>query len=470
MQVEDDDGGAPPEAAAAAAAEELRLDGNAAFSAKKWNLAIKKYNSSIELDGSSKYSAKVYSNLAAALCKVSKYDDAYEAAKQGTKVDVDWAKGHWRLGVVCELQKDYLHSFTSYAKAVELAPEEAAFITAKEKMMKRLGCTEKRDADGKMSLTIELPPTSTNFIGDPPAIIAWERALKRTNNFANHEAFLPNRWEEKSEYWLLAGLNQWFRAMTKQLGQLADLPHPKNGGITQKVDAIKMALHKGQISTEDYTCQRRKIIGVPPSTGEELNEFMAALTLLMGDHIPVESRDDGRERFVSSPPWIWYMRTRQFVAIQELLCREVLHLKMMGEMDGKTTIMWDGVKSKEVEIVISPAMCAMAKSFWVGICGNKDIVAKEGTPEKVVAYIKKRLKGGLTWEENNGIRRFISSVYRGTVLSAWVARLTAGLGVALRYFKWANRFIDLADETWKVSESGNYNKYGSSFRKSFRVW
>ena len=162
-------------------AEELRLEGNAAFSAKKWNDAVKKYRASIDLDGSSPASAKVYSNLAAALCKLSKYDDAREAAKKATEVDPNWAKGHWRLGVVNELQKDFLNSYTNYRNACDLDPNEATLVKAKEKMMKRLGCTEKKDADGMISMCVDLPPTSTSFNGDPPALIAWERLLKRNN-------------------------------------------------------------------------------------------------------------------------------------------------------------------------------------------------------------------------------------------------------------------------------------------------
>ncbi len=35
--------------------------------------------------------------------------------------------------------------------------------------------------------------------------------------------------------------------------------------------------------------------------------------------------------------------------------------------------------------------------------------------------------------------------------------------------KWARRFISLADEEWKVSKTGNYEKFGATFRKSFQV-
>lgn len=465
---------------AAASAEDLRLEGNAAFSAKKWNGAIKKYRASLALDGSSPASAKVYSNLAAALCKLSKYDDAHAAAQKATEVDPDWAKGHWRLGVVNELQKDFLHSFTSYSKAVELDPNEGAFVKAKEKIMKRLGCTEETDADGKKSVVIELPPTSTSFNGDPPAIIAWKRLLKRSNNLRNTDALLPKRWEDTSEHWMQQYLAQWCRGMTMQLGQLADLPHPDNGGITQKVDEIKEAFQSGKISREQFIMLRQRITGVPSANGEERDEMIGALTSLMGDHIPLESRTDGGEGFVPSPPWLKYLRPKQMIAIQDLLCREVLSLTMMGDggknvVDGVQVFGGGNVNASDDEdnmIVISPGLLVMANSFWQGTCGNPNgMTAKEGTPEEVVAYIKKRLnERGVTWDEtNNGMRKYVSSVYRGTVLSAWLARVTLGLGSGLRYFRWANKFIDLADETWRVTQSGNYTKYGVSFRKSFRV-
>ena len=118
-------------------AEDLRLQGNTAFAGKKWKNAVKKYRESIKLDGSSAASAKVYSNLAASLCKLCKYDDAYEVAKMAPKVNPEWAKGHWRLGVVLELQKLFMHALTSYEMAVERAPDEPIFVEAVDKMLQR---------------------------------------------------------------------------------------------------------------------------------------------------------------------------------------------------------------------------------------------------------------------------------------------------------------------------------------------
>jgi hypothetical protein len=413
----------------------------------------------------------VYSNLAAALCKLSKYDDAHVAAKKATEVDPDWAKGHWRLGVVNELQKDFLHSFSSYGKAAELDPTEETFVKAKEKMMKRLGCTEKTDNDGNKSIVVELPPTSITDTDKIPAIVAWERLLKRTNNLSNADQFLPKYWGDTSEHWMQSSLNQWFRGMYPLLGQLADIPH-KSHSLTDKVDELKKAVQAGQMTMEQYSIARQRITGVPTAMGQEMDELIGALTSLMGDHIPLESRDDGKERFVPSPPWLRYLRPKQMIAIQDLLCRDVLNLKMTGKNnDGMQAYDGRNASQDKEMIVISPGLLDMANSFWQGTCGNSSgITAEEGTPEEVVAYIKRRLdEGGVTWDQNNGMRKYVSSVYRGTVLSAWLARVTLGLGVASRNFRWATKFIDLADETWNVTQSGNYSKYGSSFRKSFRV-
>lgn len=260
-----------------------------------------------------------------------------------------------------------------------------------------------------------------------------------------------------------------------QLGQLADLPHPDNGGITQKVDKIKEALQAGKLSREQFIMLRERITGVPSANGEERDELIGALTSLMGDHIPLESRTDGGEGFVPSPPWLKYLRPKQLLAMQDLLCREVLSLTMMGKNVDGVQVFGRGNANASYEdnmIVISPGLLAMANSFWQGTLGNPTgMTAKEGTPEEVVAYIKKKLnERGVTWDQtNNGMRKYVSSVYRGTVLSAWLARVTLGLGSGLRYFRWANKFIDLADETWKVTQSGNYTNYGVSFRKSFCV-
>lgn len=109
-------------------AEQLRLQGNDAFGLKDWKGAIEIYQASIEIDADSKNSAKVYSNLAVALCKISRYDDAADAAEKATQVDPDWSKAWWRRGVVAELQKNFMRALSHYEKATGLSPNEPVFV------------------------------------------------------------------------------------------------------------------------------------------------------------------------------------------------------------------------------------------------------------------------------------------------------------------------------------------------------
>ena len=112
--------------------------------------------------------AKVYSNLAAALCKLGKYDDALEAAQNATKVNTEWAKGYWRLGSVYELKKDFLHALNNYEKAVENDPDEGVYNKAFKRMLERLGCEKKKGEEGCWS--VQLPVSFQNCISGSFAI------------------------------------------------------------------------------------------------------------------------------------------------------------------------------------------------------------------------------------------------------------------------------------------------------------
>ena len=112
--------------------------------------------------------AKVYSNLAAALCKLGKYDDALEAAQNATKVNPEWTKGYWRLGSVYELKKDFLHALNNYEKAVENDPDEGVYNKAFKRMLERIGCEKKKGEEGCWS--VQLPVSFQNCISGSFAI------------------------------------------------------------------------------------------------------------------------------------------------------------------------------------------------------------------------------------------------------------------------------------------------------------
>eukprot|EP00956_Cyclotella_meneghiniana_P000246 scaffold308_cov52-Cyclotella_meneghiniana.AAC.5 len=200
-------------------AEDLRLQGNAAFSSQDWATAVDRYQRSIDIDGVSKSSAKVYSNLAAALCKTSKYEEAHQAATKATQLDPGWAKAHWRLGVVLELQKDFISSLKCYEKAVELDPNESAYRVSVSKMLKRIGYQGEDTPDG---LRIINPPSGGDGskMKTLPLYIAWQRFKEATNDLTEMEKGFPVNFNPKEDYvksekWMAYGMYQWHSAMTR---------------------------------------------------------------------------------------------------------------------------------------------------------------------------------------------------------------------------------------------------------------
>lgn len=402
--------------------------------------------------------AKVNSNLAAALSKLAKYDDAYEAAKAATKVDPQWSKAHWRLGTVLELQKDFLNATCSYERAVELEPEVPVYKKAFKRMLGRLGCETKDGGDGKV-WTVGLPVTSKHRSDtEPPCMVVWNRIMKKTNNLEDMEQSFPEYSDGKitSEQWLGQALYYWHGAMQRQLGELA------NGTeMGSKLEELKRQMARGNMSKVEFDTKRLQLTGVPPTQGTEFSDMLNALTYTAGEQIPLESQP---ARLVPSPPWLEGYRHQQATAVHMVVYYSLLNCRhtLSGTDFGNTD--WTGGE----DLVLSQAICNSARSFLANAGQNGNAVPEEGvSPEDAVEFIKKKLREGKTWEL--GVRKYVSFLYRGTVLAAWQSRLMVGLGVALKDLKWANKFIKLADKEWKVTENESYETHGVTFRKSFQV-
>jgi small glutamine-rich tetratricopeptide repeat-containing protein alpha len=76
-------------------AEALKMEGNAAISAKSYSLAIQKYSEAIALDPSNPV---YYSNRAAAYSAEGSHEKAVEDAQESLKRDPKFVRGYSRLG------------------------------------------------------------------------------------------------------------------------------------------------------------------------------------------------------------------------------------------------------------------------------------------------------------------------------------------------------------------------------------
>ena len=117
------------------------------------------------------------------------------------------------------------------------------------------------------------------------------------------------------------------------------------------------------------------------------------------------------------------------------------------------------------DMILSPSVYTNQSTYF----GNTDQPqkpsrGKEGSPQEVLDYCKRKLSEGITWD--GGMRQFIALIYQGTILHGVQIRMMGQIGEAAKGFKWARNFIALADAEWKVSQWGNYDEKGSFFRKS----
>lgn len=92
---------------------------------------------------------------------------------------------------------------------------------------------------------------------------------------------------------------------------------------------------------------------------------------------------------------------------------------------------------------------------------------KIGTPKEAFSCCLDKLRSGVTFDD--GLRRYISLLYRGTVVFSLIIRIHGMFDKFCAYLRWAREFIELADEHFQVRETGNYTEMGSCFRASFQI-
>ena len=333
-------------------------------------------------------------------------------------------------------------------------------------MMKRLDTTE--DPDGAYS--VKMPPTNLSCKDGEqntlPCFIAWERFKKKTNNKPSKRGFpdyIMQGNDITSGLWIAYGMNMWYVAMSKALGELCTLPHHKLSRMRDKMIELKTLRQRNLITEMEFNIKRFELTGQPPLDGMEHYEFLSCITVMGGDYVPIEF---GGGKFIPSPPWLKWYQPQQVIALHMTNYFKIIGIRhRLGGINVATTD-WKG----GVQLVLSPAIVGSIKCFMASTGDQEDtmIDKEEGSPEEAVEFAKKMLASGVTWED--GVREYVGFVYRGTVLAAWVSCRLEGLGKGIKGFKWARKYLELADEEWNVSKGHqDYNKYGVTFQPTFRL-
>jgi len=120
-------------------ADRLKGEGNKAMARKQYEKAVKYYSKALRLAPAG-YSSHVYfSNRAAALCYLERYEEAELDAERSLALNPDYGKAHARLGLSRYFLRDYDGAVEAYESALHYDPSNAASKNYLAKAKLKLG-------------------------------------------------------------------------------------------------------------------------------------------------------------------------------------------------------------------------------------------------------------------------------------------------------------------------------------------
>ncbi|CAN6460912.1 unnamed protein product [Victoria cruziana] len=104
-------------------ADEAKAKGNAAFSAGRFDEAVRHFSDAISLAPTNHV---LYSNRSAAYASLHRYSDALEDAKKTVELKADWSKGYSRLGAAYVGLGSLEDAVSAYRKGLDIDPSNEA--------------------------------------------------------------------------------------------------------------------------------------------------------------------------------------------------------------------------------------------------------------------------------------------------------------------------------------------------------
>lgn len=187
-----------------------------------------------------------------------------------------------------------------------------------------------------------------------------------------------------------------------------------------------------------------------------VDDLCSAFTHLAGQHIMFELSDDGenQNRYIPIPDCLSFLPRGQAL-IAAINCAITCHgMELFQDLGAGPVVISEAVHA------------AMYNGLRPGGASLPPHV-KVGTPKEAFSCCLDKLRSGIAFDD--GLRRYISLLYRGTVVFSLIVRIHGMVDKFCAYLRWAREFIELADEHFHVRETGNYTEMGSCFRASFQI-
>ncbi|KAJ2845769.1 Hsp90 cochaperone, partial [Coemansia brasiliensis] len=155
---------------------DLKTQGNAAFSSGNHEEAVKLFTQAIELDPTNHV---LYSNRSAAFSSLKKYDEALKDAEKTIEIKPDWAKGYGRKGAALFGKQKYAEAYDVYEQGLKydsnnaqlkkgLSDAEAAINKEADGMgIGDIANQMKNVFQGDVISKLAANPTTASYIADP---------------------------------------------------------------------------------------------------------------------------------------------------------------------------------------------------------------------------------------------------------------------------------------------------------------
>ncbi|KAG7372402.1 trypsin-like serine protease [Nitzschia inconspicua] len=119
-------------------AEMLKSEGNAYMQKKEYDAALECYTKALKLSPSGPQSHVYFSNRAAALLSMKRFDQAILDSERALALHPTYGKAHARLGLAHFLLGDYRHAMEAYTVALKYEPDNKSSQAYLEKAAKKL--------------------------------------------------------------------------------------------------------------------------------------------------------------------------------------------------------------------------------------------------------------------------------------------------------------------------------------------
>jgi len=167
----------------AEAAEKHKTLGNTQMANREYQSALESYSTALELSPNGPQSHVYYSNRAAALCYLDRYDEAVQDSELAIYLKPTYGKAHARLGLSMYFLNDLEGSISAYKTALKYDPDNAA---SKSYLAKAQNKLEREKQEGGRQ-QINVSDEARRLMADPDMMFMAKKMVRNGKGISDTE-------------------------------------------------------------------------------------------------------------------------------------------------------------------------------------------------------------------------------------------------------------------------------------------